>query len=57
MKSNPVILSHTLLGDLNLLDLYYFLIQIIEQMSQSKNSKALEHLIFLKEILEQELNW
>ena len=54
-NNNCVILKSTILYDISLLDLYYYLNLIIKE-SSNKNNNALQDIIFLRNIIEQELD-
>lgn len=54
-NNNCVILKSTILDDISLLDLYYYLNLIIKE-SSNKNNNALQDIIFLRNIIEQELD-
>ena len=54
MKNNDyVILKNTILDDITLLDLYYYLNSIIKNSSKQD---LLEDIIFIRDIIEQELD-
>ena len=54
-NNNCVILKSTILDDISLLDLYYYLNLIIKE-SSNKNNNALQDIIFLRNIIEKELD-